>query len=156
MSFPAEPEHQRWERKIVKTDGCWIYTGSTDRKGYGLFYRKLKGKRVSYRASRYAWEIVNGPIPAGLWVLHRCDLPSCVNPDHLFLGDVKLNSQDMMNKGRHRFGHIYSYDWAQTIRDYKANNPECSGVDIAKKFNTSKSQVSRVLNNKIWAALGGV
>jgi hypothetical protein len=51
------------------------------------------------------WEIATGPIPDGLYVLHRCDNPPCFNPDHLFLGTPMDNMRDKMAKGRHRFGN---------------------------------------------------
>jgi hypothetical protein len=51
---------------------------------------------------RFAWELAYGPIPDGLWVLHHCDNPPCVNIDHLYLGTVKDNTADMMRRGRMR------------------------------------------------------
>lgn len=84
-------------------DGCWVWQGSKNRDGYGLFMRdgrRRPGRRCE-RASRVSWELHRGPIPRGLWVLHKCDNPSCVNPDHLFLGTVQDNVADMMRKGRH-------------------------------------------------------
>jgi hypothetical protein len=80
--------------------GCWLFIGSLGSNGYG----KLKGvrARTTIMAHRYSWEAHNGPIPRGLFVLHRCDQPSCVNPDHLFLGTHVDNMTDMVKKGRQR------------------------------------------------------
>lgn len=68
-------------------------------RGYGVIYfngRQTYTHRVSY-------ELHVGPIPDGLFILHRCDVPACVNPDHLFVGSAADNVADMMAKGRHRF-----------------------------------------------------
>lgn len=78
--------------------GCWIWTGTVNERGYGRVY---SGGRM-WIAHRLSWTQVNGPIPAHMFVCHRCDTPSCVNPDHLFLGSPRDNVIDMAAKGRHR------------------------------------------------------
>lgn len=80
----------------VPEAGCWLWTGGLSRKGYGHFY--LRGR--IHRAHRVSFEMAKGPIPAGLGVCHKCDTPSCVNPDHLFLGDQRANILDAVAKGR--------------------------------------------------------
>lgn len=82
--------------------GCLLWQGALDRKGYGHF-RKTR-QRVQVLAHRYAWEAANGPIPDGLLVCHKCDVPRCVNVEHLFLGTAKDNIHDMLRKGRGRAG----------------------------------------------------
>jgi hypothetical protein len=76
--------------------GCWVWSGATNRKGYGVYI--FRGKYVG--AHRVAWTLFRGPIPDGLFVLHRCDNPPCLNPDHLFLGTHNDNMIDMVLKGR--------------------------------------------------------
>ena len=77
-------------------DDCWPWLKGKDRKGYGqttIAYQH-------HRAHRLAWELANGPIPAGLCVLHRCDNPPCCNPGHLWLGTQRDNAHDAIAKGR--------------------------------------------------------
>lgn len=94
----------RFFAKVNKTPACWIWTGSTSgSKGYGKFSvtSRLYGRKM-VRAHRFSWVLHHGVIPRGEHVLHRCDNPLCVNPDHLFLGTQRTNLQDMIQKGRHR------------------------------------------------------
>lgn len=91
----------RFWSKVDTSDGlfgCWIWTASrfTKRGGYGQFHEWPK---VRY-AHRVAWELTHGPIPDGMVVMHACDNPPCVNPQHLSLGTIADNAQDMVAKGR--------------------------------------------------------
>jgi hypothetical protein len=79
-------------------EGCWVWTGAAYREGYGSV--KDHATRRTRRAHRVAWEIAHGDIPNGLWVLHKCDNPPCVNPAHLFLGTHADNMVDKFAKGR--------------------------------------------------------
>ena len=76
--------------------GCWIWDGCLNPDGYGNVIYKGKIQR----AHRVMYELIKGKIPAGIFVLHKCDQPSCVNPDHLFLGTQKDNMADCVIKGR--------------------------------------------------------
>jgi hypothetical protein len=93
-------EDRFWSR-VDKTDGCWLWTGWTSRFGYG----RIKRDNRECLTHRVSWELTNGPIPDGMCVLHRCDVPACVRPDHLFLGTKTDNAADRTAKGRtHRHG----------------------------------------------------
>lgn len=94
-----KPIAERFWPKVDKSGECWVWTASRDRTGYGKFGRG-GGKRGWTKASRVSWEIHFGPVPDGLWVLHRCDNPPCVRPDHLFLGTCGDNNRDTASKGR--------------------------------------------------------
>lgn len=103
-SLKKSLDERFWE-KVVKTEGgCWNWTASTRHKGYGAFVYEKNGVVVQGRAHRYSWELHCGDIPDGMFVLHRCDNPACVNPEHLFLGTNQDNVNDMMRKGRHGAG----------------------------------------------------
>lgn len=95
---PVLEERRFWAR-INKTETCWLWTGAKHQHGYGVL-RPKDGPMI--RVHRLMWEREHGPIPKGMLVLHRCDTPSCVNPDHLFLGDQRENMRDMWAKGRGR------------------------------------------------------
>lgn len=83
---------------VDNSSGCWNYSGRKDKNGYGIF--AAKSLTASRRAHRISWIIYNGKIPKGMCVCHKCDNPTCVNPDHLFLGTIKDNNNDKMIKGR--------------------------------------------------------
>lgn len=91
------PIEVKFWKYVNKTEGCWLWTGKAQREGYGATVGE-ESKMVS--AHRLSWEIFNGPIPAGLWVLHKCDVRICVRPDHLFLGTNQDNIKDRVSKRR--------------------------------------------------------
>lgn len=99
---------ERFWAKVNKTDGCWLWTGCKDPKGYG--YIGTGGRRGPTKsAHRVSYELEHGEVPEGLHVLHDCDTPSCVRPSHLFAGTPLDNTRDMMRKGRARFaGRSYA------------------------------------------------
>lgn len=148
----------RWKSKIKKTDSCWFWIGSTYRAGYGHFRRKINNKWQMEKAHRFSYEIYYGVTRnsmKGLFVCHTCDNPSCVNPDHLFLGTNKDNVNDMVRKKRHSFGRDKNHSWlsfdlAERIRETKRQNPSLTCEELGIKFETSKQQVSRILTNQIW------
>jgi len=91
-------EWRLWSRLIEQPNGCLDWPGGTSRNGYGVIY--FDGKRVS--THRLAWELVNGPIPEGMVICHKCDNPPCCNPEHMFLGTQSDNLADMAAKHRGR------------------------------------------------------
>ena len=89
----------RFWAKVERSAGCWNWTASTNVGGYGQL--RVGGQNGQPRVSnRIAYELMVGTIPDGLLVLHKCDNPRCVNPNHLFLGTHQDNSDDKIAKGR--------------------------------------------------------
>jgi hypothetical protein len=97
---------ERFWFQVDHTDTCWLWTGHRNNKGYGYLGFGTNGKRTWHLVHRLSWEWTYGPIPDDLCVLHHCDRPSCVRPDHLFLGTRPENTEDMRSKGRAKhWGH---------------------------------------------------
>lgn len=92
------PLEDRFWEKVEKTEGCWLWTAANGGPGkYGQFAIHAHYHEGAHRVS-YVLNV--GPIPEGMGVLHRCDVPLCVRPDHLFLGTAADNIADMLAKGR--------------------------------------------------------
>lgn len=91
-----KPIAERLMAKVVKSDGCWLWTGARLPNGYGRMSAP-GGNKLTHRV---AYEVLVGPIPMGLYVLHKCDVRNCVNPEHLFVGTANDNVQDCMKKSR--------------------------------------------------------
>lgn len=108
---PKQSEAERFWKRVNKdgptmshmTTPCWEWSGSTSN-GYGRFNRYSRLRNAHIYAHKFSYEIHCGQIPDGLYVLHRCDNPPCVNPDHLFLGTYADNHKDMISKGRNPVG----------------------------------------------------
>jgi hypothetical protein len=163
---------ERFWSKVQKTDGCWIWTASKRHKGYGAFCYSKNGVVVQGRAHRFMWEMVYGDIPAGMFVLHRCDNPACVNPDHLWLGTNQDNVDDMMRKGRHVSGGTYckrtdsgkwkkgKCHWNYRMSDEKISeirSDRKNGLSyglISKKHSISIGYAFRLCNNQARKEVG--
>jgi len=158
---------KRFWAKVKKTDTCWLWTASKRAKGYGAFVWALpSGEIVQGRAHRFSFELLNGPIPQGMCILHRCDTPACVNPDHLYLGTKAENNEDMRRKGRHVPGgthcgkngkwpkaeghHNARLTWpiVATIREDRSAGLSFSA--IAKKHGITISSSYKICKNLSW------
>jgi hypothetical protein len=128
--------------------GCWNWDGSKDKDGYG--YIKMDGKTT--KAHRASFIVANGPVPEGLWVLHTCDNPSCINPQHLYAGTPMENMQDRKDRGRDtgwsrdNSGErnpraVLTPDDVSYIRKHWVWG---RGPEFAKRFGVSVVQITRV------------
>lgn len=131
--------------------GCWLWTGATSR-GYGV----LGGSgRTTVKAHRAMYERYVGPIPAGMFLCHRCDVRECVNPHHMFIGTAADNNRDMREKGRNKQvrgdvvkNAILTADIVRAIRKLHAETRSKHGV--AKAFGLNVGTVSSVIYRINW------
>lgn len=146
-----------WSRVDRSTD-CWLWLGAKNDDGYGIVGHVGKAHRV-------AWELTNGKIPADQHVLHRCDNPGCVRPDHLFLGSNHDNVLDRHSKGRSAnlfpAGDAHparlrrgSPHWAaklsdEAVREIRERREQGSTtVDLGRAFNVHPATISRIARRK--------
>lgn len=153
--YPPAPERFHASYLPDPNSGCWLWTGfETPGMGYGRL--QVDGKNMY--AHRYSWVLHNGPIPHGLKVLHRCDVPACVNPKHLFVGTTLDNALDMWRKGRgHRGGPINAAHGTRMPQS-KLNDDavrkirvDPRGVTaIARDYGVAHQTIMMLLRGKTW------
>jgi hypothetical protein len=132
--------------------GCHLWLASVNKGGYGRF-----GSHVL--AHRYAWEQINGPIPDGMLVCHKCDNPACVNVDHMFLGTHLDNANDRDAKNRRiaLFGERHgraklTVDEVKEIR-HLIETGVLTSWTASKKFGINHKTVSDIVSHKLWASV---
>ncbi len=147
-------EQQFWAKVSPEPNtGCWLWTGSYARGGYGQFGN---GKR----AHRVAWEYARGSIPLGLFVCHRCDNPTCCNPEHLFLGTHLDNEQDKDAKDRRPRGaetvlaKLTDEEVLSIRREYASSR--IRQRDLARKYGVGQASIHYIVTGKHWAHLGEI
>ncbi|QHP90599.1 HNH endonuclease signature motif containing protein [Burkholderia glumae] len=129
--------------------GCWIWDGYVDSKmGYGMFWMD-GAMRLAHRA---AYELFFGAAPGDLHVLHRCDIPSCVNPDHLWLGTNDDNVRDKVQKGRAARVRGVEHHAAKlnddVVRFIRASSQ--SSRSLARSLNVCRSTIQYVRKGRLW------
>jgi hypothetical protein len=140
-----KPFEQRFFKYFVRgaPDECWNWTGAKREFGYGQIRRGEK----SVRAHRASYEMFVGEIPDGLYVLHHCDNPACVNPAHLFLGTHQDNMNDMCDKGR--IARVLTIEKAREIKQLIADG-KMSKTEIARLYNVGYSLINDIAKGKKW------
>jgi hypothetical protein len=149
---------RRFESKIHKTETCWLWIGNLSPGGYGMFFMEGKNRI----ASRVSYSLYVGPIRDSLLVLHKCDNPQCVRPDHLFLGTNSDNMRDMIRKGRQNYvaakgeahGHCKLNDdlVRQIIRRLDSGEGQRA---IARQLGIACSTVNKLATGKAWPHITG-
>lgn len=153
--FTALEERFRQNLGPVTERGCIPWTGYLNPQGYGMI---SLGGRGSQRvlAHRLAYERANGPIPDGLFALHRCDTPCCVNPDHIFLGTQTDNMADMDAKGRRKaaagehHGHAKLTETAVLAIRERRQREGTYYKDLAAEHGVSIRAIRAVLAEQTW------
>ena len=141
-----------WSKVLVlESDSCWEWKAVKTKEGYGKFFLHHS---VSVLSHRFSYEVYNSPIPDGMFVCHKCDNPSCVNPNHLFLGTRNDNSQDMVNKGRSLKGERnpkskLTVDDVKQIRIMLKEN-KIPQQQIAQMFGVKQPAISFIKTEKYW------
>jgi hypothetical protein len=146
---PGKSAEEKFFDYIDKDEatGCWNWIGGKDKNGYGIISVYLNPGRVCVRAHRFSYELYKGSISLGMFICHSCDNPSCVNPDHLWLGTHLENEQDKDKKDRRPRGHIAHNRKLTQEQILKIRNTTISAAKLAKEFGVSDGLVCRVRNN---------
>lgn len=153
----VRPEDRFW--RFVTCDiatRCWLWTGTKDRKGYGKLQVGTYHEPHKVTAPRFSFEMHHGPIPEGMHVLHRCDNPTCVSPDHLFAGSAGDNMADKKAKGRQLKGEqIHQAKLTESdVREIRLLRESGSTLlSIAIKFEVTEGLISRICSRHVWGWL---
>ena len=138
---------ENFEKRVQKTDSCWMYLGPPDSSGYGqTMVSGLSAHRLAYR-------LYVGPIPPGLVVRHKCDIRLCVNPAHLTVGTQKDNIQDAVAKGRMASGErngkakLSEKDVSEIRQLYQSGYTQ---QKLGKLYNVAHSTIGRILSSTTW------
>lgn len=133
--------------------GCWLWTASTTKFGYG--HMSVDGRLTG--AHRIAWVLFKGPIPAGAQVCHKCDVPQCANPDHLFLGSRSDNMRDCAAKGRQfvprEVNSHLTREQVLRVRALKGRLGRGEAKRLTEELGITDSALSRLRRGLRWAHL---
>ena len=157
---------QKFWSKVRKADGCWTWTGAVDAKDYG----ELRIRRKRVRAHRLSWSFHVGEIPVGQFVLHHCDNPRCVRPDHLFLGSHADNVQDRVNKRRSAYGErngMHTHPESRTCGERNGSSKltnikvaeirgllqtEISISELSRRFHVARAVIRGIRDGSRWTS----
>jgi hypothetical protein len=126
--------------------GCWLWTGACMPWGYGV--GSIRAKNIY--AHRLSWLLHRGEIPNGVFVLHKCDTPACVNPDHLFLGTNTDNRKDSVSKSRHVYGERCRKSNLTAEQIIEIRTSPLSSYQLAKIYSVSSRNIRKIRRGEIW------
>ncbi len=146
------------KRLLKKTDktnsGCWIFTGSkTGKMGHGEIRRGgSAGKILAHRAS---YLLFIGEIPKNICVCHKCDVPACVNPSHLFLATREENNKDRDAKNRGAKGekHGRSKLNKKNVIEIRDNKEQKKVIDLAHKYGVTATTINNIISRRSWKSV---
>lgn len=129
--------------------GCWVCTSHAKSKNRGN-YPVIRRFDKYMRLSRYIYWLYNGDIDRDKYVMHMCDNPECINPNHLELGTPKENSQDMVRKGRNKTGikHPDSKLTESDVLEIYESTDSC--IELATIFNVSKKSILNIRHKRTY------
>lgn len=145
---------ERFESKVelIPFSTCHWWTGATP----GNIYGGIKDKGTMHAAHRVSYELYRETIPHGLYVLHKCDNPKCVNPDHLFLGTAQDNMDDMIKKGRQRYKPRSKVTAEEVLKIRKLHNGPQSTDKLALRFGLTPKSITNIINRRTWSHIASV
>lgn len=129
--------------------GCWLWTGYVANDGYGQI--KINGER--WKAHIMSFNIFRGGLSGGKMILHTCDIRCCINPDHLYEGDVRDNSRDMVNRGRSLAGEKHHRAKLQNHHIPLIRSAKGKYSEIGKLFGISRTVVGKIKTRKAWSSI---
>lgn len=148
------PVEDRFWDKVDKAGECWEWTAYCNRASKEgsrfLPYGRIRDRGKLRLAHRVSWEIEHGSIPDGKLVLHTCDNPKCVRPDHLFLGDHEVNMADKVDKERHHGSHKLTADEVREIRRRYREEDGHTHQSLADEYGVTKSAITHLMNRRSW------
>jgi len=143
----GSPDYIKANVVVSETTGCWEWSGRRNDKGYGVV-AVVHDTEMMHRAS---YKVFVGPIPDGLFVLHRCDNPPCCNPEHLFLGTKRDNMLDAIAKGR-LFMHDGAHHNARlSVKDVAfIRGSDLSDRQLAMQFGVTRTAIKSIREKRSW------
>ncbi len=140
-----------FESRVSRADGCFIWQGAVSSSGYGVF----RYQRKLWHVHRLSWLFYRGADPGESQVLHLCDVRTCVNPAHLYLGDHADNMRDMATRGRAAAGSRNGNSKLTLAAVTAIRNDQRGSVEIAREYGVTKEQVWNIRTGKQWRQANG-